>query len=143
MTTQPKPALLITRICDALESTILADPAPERAQRQIKAALWALRRIAAGLDQRSELVSADIDDMQRVLAAHGECPEAEMEQVEADEERHIRLQARVAALEASAFTPGTPACCKQVAIAADLRALYGRMLDRERRTLGTGETSAA
>lgn len=131
MTLQPRPGLLIERICDALEKTVLADPASPGAQRQLKGALWALRSIASGLDGRSELVRSDIEDMERVLALHADCLEPDGAPAPTNEERHLQLQARVAALEAAAFTPGTAASRKTAAIAQDLRALYGRMLQRE------------
>lgn len=132
MITQPIPGLLIRRVCDVLEAAMLDLADPARAQRQTKAALWSLRRIAQGLEGRDERLRADIADMERVLAAHRACrPPDDEPPAESTDARHRQLQARVAALEADVHRAGSAASPHADAIAQELRALYRRMLERE------------
>ena len=128
MRTEPEPALLIERICESLEKTVLAGMTGPLAARQLKAGLWALRRIAESPDFSEALLAREIADMEALLRL----PSVSAEAPEALRSRHVFLQERL--IEADRWAQA--ACVAGGPGAKDtvhaLRSLYRRMLARER-----------
>jgi len=135
MRTEPEPALLIERICESLEKTALADMASPLAARQLKAGLWALRRIADSPDFSDTLLAREVADMEALLRL----PSTSAATAEALRVRHVFLQERLIETDrwAQAAYAAGGAGAKETVHA--LRALYRRMLARER---GEPEASA-
>lgn len=137
MITEPRPDRLLLRLCDSLERTALADMGSAEARRQLKAGLWALRNVASVLDASGALLRAEIADIEGVLAQlarYAEKPAGESSDVSppSPRERHVALQESLAAVDRRVQA----ACAGGDAAASDarriLRALYRRMLARER-----------
>ncbi|HEX2884948.1 hypothetical protein [Vineibacter terrae] len=139
MITEPPAYPLLLRICDSLEQTALADMESAEAKRQLKGGLWAIRKIASGLDASCGLLRAEIADMEEVLAQLGEHADADCASYgslpdsspETPRARHVTLQARLIAVDRraqAARAAGDPGATEALHA---LRALYRRMLGRE------------
>jgi len=119
---------LVRRICDSLDRTALADMTSPLAARQLKAGLWALRRIAEAPDSSDTSLAHEIADMEALL----QLPPARAETPESMRSRHVFLQERL--IEADRHAQA--ACATGESGAWDtvcaLRSLYRRMLARER-----------
>jgi len=135
MTTQPSPSKLLARICDTLDDSVMADMGSPYARRQLKAGLWALRRLGESLHTRTERLQADVRDMQALLEhARAGAPAAGAagdEDAESLEQRHLRLQGQIEALEAQAIAAQEDTGADVSEILRALRALYVRMLERD------------
>lgn len=128
MRIEPRPDRLIKRISDSLERDALAAMGTPLAARQLKAGLWALRRIASSPDFSEALLREDITDMEALLGMPQDTPT----DIEAVRARHVALQDILVEFDRSAQTMGDGAKVRT------LRDLYRRMLRRER-----GETAPA
>jgi replicative DNA helicase len=113
---EPDAARLITRVCEALEKTVLEDMTSPHSVRQLKAGVWTLRELAARVRSEQNRIREDIIDMEQVLTAQGVAFNRELPGI-TDAERHVELQACIERIEATAP-------------AAHLRALHLRMLTR-------------
>ena len=115
MLIEPAPALLLRRVCDALE----ASPGDARQQR---AAIWLLRDLSRSIAGRAEAIAADIADMCAVL---GDAAAGDVVHAAGDAARlHVALQARLEEV------------ARDRSLHARLRALHLGMLRRERELLG-------
>lgn len=140
MLTEPRAGLLLARVSSVLEKTALSDMASPMAQRQLKAGLWVMRDMAARLDGQAATLREDIADMELLLTR---CGAGLHEPATGDEvHRHQALQEKIAALEAGLYTGGEPLTDQGTAAAKALRALYLRMLERERAQLGAAPNGA-
>ena len=140
MITQPPAHLLLIRICDSLERTALSGMESAEAKRQLKGGLWTIRKIASGLDASCGLLRDEIADMEEVLAQLGERAEVDCasrgspsgDQRQAQSARHAALQVRLTDADRhfqAARAAGRPGAAQALQA---LRALYRRMLERER-----------
>ena len=132
MTLEPRPDRLLARVCDSLESTALADPSSRDAQRQLKAGLWTLRRLAESLARPDDLLREEVADMSAVLARHDEAASRDVAAGDL-RDRHRRVQSLLVELDHRTQQGRPQPGSAGERILQDLRALYRRMLEREGR----------
>jgi hypothetical protein len=118
---------LIRRICNSLEKTALADMTGAVAARQLKAGLWALRRIARSPDFSDTLLADEIADMETLLRLPAE-PSTTPDALRA---RHLALQARLIDIDRQAQAARATGEAEAEDGIRALRSLYRRMLMRE------------
>ncbi len=132
MTLEPRPDRLLARVCDSLERTALAQPSSREAQKQLKAGLWALRKIAGSLAERDDRLREEVDDMYALLVQHDEAAARSITNTAGDfRDRHRALQALLIELDHRTQRDRPAPGSAGDSIRRDLRALYRRMLERE------------
>ena len=146
MLIEPKADRLLARICESLERTALADMMSPYAHRQLKAGLWALRDLASSLKGQGEWLEREVADMKQVLAAHADCRPKPLPGIlpyASLEEQHLALQDQLATLDAHVQATAASRSERAGCAVRELRALYVRMLERERAAKGAPEATTA
>lgn len=148
MRIEPQPSFLLKRICDSLELTALADMTSPEAKRQLKAALWTLRKIAAALDPSKDLLRIEIADMESLLTIYQRSSESNFKELSGASldtlhHRHLDLQTQLITVDRRAQTDRETGVLEAEQTIRDLRALYRRMLERENMAQGSSCEVAA
>jgi hypothetical protein len=144
---EPGHDALLAGVADSLERTVLPDLASGPLRRQVREAVRIIRRVALAMDRVAPALREDIADMTATLEAIVEPDKsgpasdvlrARLDAVRTPEgadtnalrRRHAELQALLIDADAAAHALADPARAEAL---ARLRALYRRMLARERR----------
>lgn len=147
---EPGPDALLAGVADSLERTVLPDLASGPLRRQVREAVRIIRRVALVLDRVEPALREDVADMEETLRAimgpREQEPAWRALRIRLDEllgapdagealrRRHAALQDLLIDADAAAYAPPDPEALGR------LRALYRRMLLRERGLTQPGRT---
>ena len=124
MFVEPRPENLIARVCESLDRTTLGDPTAGNPQRQLKAALFALRLVQSDVGRRASELARDVDEMRSVLLGLRH-PLPQLQPRGSIEQEHLALQEQLSELEE------TVDGAKQRELQVQLRCLHINMLMRQ------------
>jgi hypothetical protein len=144
---EPGPDALLAGVADSLERTVLPDLTSGPLRRQVREAIRVVRRVALVMDRIAPALHEDVADMAATLRAIVEANESDpawralrtrlealdqpgSPESDALRSRHAELQALL--IDADAAVHALPDPAARAATLTRLRALYRRMLLRER-----------